>query len=78
MCQIAEIVFSQALGNLKFVVVCSDDPPETPEGATSDWDGSSKIVDTVITYTCDIAGPVTRAVCDAKSKTWIPSTIPSC
>ena len=55
-----------------------DSPPETPKGATSDWDGSSKKVETVITYTCDIAGPVTRAVCDAKSKTWIPSTIPSC
>ena len=61
-----------------FVVVCLDNPPATPLGATSDWDGSSKSVDTVITYTCDTAGPVTRAVCDAKTKTWIPSTIPSC
>ena len=57
---------------------CLDNPPQIPDGATSDWDGSSKSPETIITYTCDIAGPVTRAVCEPKSKKWIPSTIPSC
>ena len=31
---------------------CSADPPAAPADSTSDWDGSSKGVGTVVTYSC--------------------------
>ena len=57
---------------------CSDDPPSTPAGSTSDWDTTSKGAGTLITYTCADAGPVTRVVCDAETLTWKPSALPEC
>ena len=57
---------------------CSGDPPAAPTGATRTWDGSSKAVATVVTYTCADTGAVTLAVCDAATKTWLPATIPAC
>ena len=57
---------------------CLNDPPSTPSGSTSDWDNTSKGAGTLITYTCDDVGPVTRVVCDAETLTWKPSTLPPC
>ena len=57
---------------------CIGDPPSTPPGSTSDWDTTSKGVGTLITYTCNDAGPVTRVVCDAETLTWKPSILPQC
>ena len=57
---------------------CIGDPPSTPPGSTFDWDTTSKGVGTLITYTCNDAGPVTRVVCDAETLTWKPSILPQC
>ena len=57
---------------------CIGDPPSTPLGSTSDWDTTSKGIGTLITYTCNDVGPVTRVVCDAETLTWKPSILPQC
>ena len=54
---------------------CLSDPPATPSGSTSDWDNTSKGVGTLITYTCDDVGPVTRVVCDAETLTCYLETL---
>ena len=55
---------------------CSENPPESPEGATSDWDNSSRSVGVTVTYTCGTVGLVTRVTCDGKE--WVPATVPPC
>ena len=57
---------------------CSDDPPAAPSGSTSDWDSSTKAVGTLVTYTCEDVGPVSRSVCDAETQAWLPAAIPEC
>jgi len=56
---------------------CSGDPPSAPEESTSDWDGISRSVDTIVTYTCS-DGQTSVAVCDGATTSWLPSTIPEC
>jgi len=55
-------------------VSCSDDPPSTPQGASSDWDSSTKVGGTVVTYTCASGGEV-QAICDAATVAWKPTSI---
>lgn len=55
-------------------VSCSDDPPSSPEGASSDWDSSTKLGGTVVTYTCSTGAEV-KAVCDAATVAWKPTSI---
>merc|ERR1712107_562686 len=55
---------------------CSADPPAAPADSTSDWDGSSKGVGTVVTYSCT-SGDKKYAQCGADGN-WSPSTVPEC
>ena len=66
------------LSNFVLFQGCSGDPPSAPTRSSSDWDNSSKGVGTLITFTCDLVGPVTRVVCDAETLTWKPSSVPQC
>merc|ERR1711887_157886 len=54
---------------------CSGDPPAAPTGATSS--GSGKAVGTIITYSCDSGSGESKAICDASTLAWKPTTIPS-
>ena len=51
-----------------FIRVCSDDPPVSPAGVTSDWSGERE-VGSVVTFTCTTTGTQQRAVCDG-TNTW--------
>ena len=76
--------FSQTSGNIEadatLKVVCdggcSADPPAAPADSASDWDGSSKGVGTVVTYSCT-SGDKKYAQCGADGN-WSPSTVPEC
>merc|ERR1711970_217404 len=58
---------------------CSTAPPAAPSGATSDWDGSTKDVGTIVTYSCTGSSAYKKAVCDPAStpSSWSPADIPS-
>merc|ERR1712142_245939 len=55
---------------------CAGDAPAAPSGASSS--GSGKAVGTIITYTCNsVAGKSSKAICDAATLAWKPTSIPS-
>merc|ERR1712013_570756 len=55
---------------------CSADPPSAPADSTSDWDGSSKGIGTVVTYSCT-SGDKKYVQCKADG-TWSLDTVPEC
>merc|ERR1711962_1270718 len=58
---------------------CSSAPPSSPSDRWSDWDGSTLVAGSVVTYTCKYPHncvPVT-AVCDPESLQWTPASLES-
>jgi len=53
---------------------CAGDPPATPDGGSTNWDSSTKLGGTVVTYTCS-SGEQVKAVCDAATLLWKPTSI---
>lgn len=58
-------------------VMCSEDPPAVPSGASSDWDGTTKTAGTIITYSCDSSSTIKKSTCDPTSASWTPAVIPA-
>lgn len=58
-------------------VVCAEDPPAVPSGASSDWDGTTKTAGTIITYSCNSSSTIKKATCDPTSASWTPAVIPT-
>jgi len=56
---------------------CRSDPPSAPTNAISDWDKSTKMGGTIVTYTCPGKEEYV-AVCDANTLNWEPAAIPDC
>merc|ERR1719431_447429 len=58
-------------------ISCSQNPPTAPTNSSSDWDGATKSVGTVVTYTCASSGEKRFARC-REDGNWSPASIPAC
>ena len=54
---------------------CADDSPAAPTGATASNIG--KTAGHIVTYTCDSGSGESKAICDAATLLWKPTSIPS-